>query len=158
MDPDFRSRRRSCLNWEPCRLDIVSLSHTHTHTHTHNFLHHILLVIWQFLKFLDVNICFPLSLSSVQFSSVAQSCLTLCARQASLSITNSQSLPKLMSIESVMPSNYLILCHPLLLLPSIFPNIRVFSNESALRINWPKYWHFSFSISLSNLVVAVLLY
>ena len=72
------------------------------------------------------------------------------ARQASLSITNSRSLPKLMSIESVMPSNHLILCRPLLLLPSIFPNIRVFSNESALRIKWPKYWSFSFSISPSN--------
>ena len=70
--------------------------------------------------------------------------------QASLSITNSQSLPKLMSIESVMPSNHLILCHPLLLLPSIFPSIRVFSNESVLRIRWPKYWSFSFSISPSN--------
>ena len=72
------------------------------------------------------------------------------AHQASLSITNSQSLPKLMSIESVMPSNHLILCRPLLLLPSIFPSIRVFSNESALRIRWPKYWSFSFSISPSN--------
>ena len=67
------------------------------------------------------------------------------ARQASLSITNSQSLLKLMSIESMMPSNHLILCHPLLLLPSIFPSIRVFSNESALRIRWPKYWSFSIS-------------
>ena len=72
------------------------------------------------------------------------------ARQASLSITNSQSLLKLMSIESVMPSNHLILCHPLLLLPSIFPSIRVFSNESVLCIRWPKYWSFSFSISPSN--------
>ena len=72
------------------------------------------------------------------------------ACQASLSITNSQSLLKLMSIKSVMPSNHLILCHPLLLLPSIFPNIRVFSNESALRIRWPKYWSFSFNISPSN--------
>ena len=72
------------------------------------------------------------------------------APQASLPITNSQSLPKLMSIESVMPSNHLILCHPLLLLPSIFPNIRVFSNESALLIMWPKYWSFSFNISPSN--------
>ena len=71
------------------------------------------------------------------------------ARQASLSITNSPSLPKLMSIELVMPSNHLIL-HPLLLLPSIFPNIRVFSNESTLRIRWPKYWNFSFNISSSN--------
>ena len=72
------------------------------------------------------------------------------ARQVSLSITNSRSLPKLMSSESVMPSNNLILCHPLLLLPSIFPSIRVFSNESALRIRWPKYWSFSFNISPSN--------
>ena len=72
------------------------------------------------------------------------------ARQASLSITNSWSLPKRMSIKSVMPSNHLILCRPLLLLPSIFPSIRVFSNESVLHIRWPKYWSFSFSISLSN--------
>ena len=72
------------------------------------------------------------------------------ARQASLSITNSLSLRKLMSIESVMPSNHLILCRPLLLLLSIFPSIRVFSNESALRIRWPKYWSFSFNISHSN--------
>jgi len=72
------------------------------------------------------------------------------ARQASLSITNSQSSPKLLSIESVMPSNHLILCCPLLLLPSIFPSIKVFSNESALRIRWPKYWSFSFNISPSN--------
>ena len=72
------------------------------------------------------------------------------ARQASLSITNSQSLLKLMSIESVMPCNHLTLCHPLLLPPSIFPSIRVFSNESVLHIRWPKYWSFSFSISPSN--------
>ena len=72
------------------------------------------------------------------------------ARQASLSITNSRSLLKLMSIESVMPSNHLILCHPLPLLPSIFPSIRVFSNESVLCIRWPKYWSFSFSTGLPN--------
>ena len=72
------------------------------------------------------------------------------ACQASLFITNSQSLPKLMSIELVMPSNHLILCRPLLLPPSIFPSIRVFSNESVLHITWPKYWSFSFSISPSN--------
>ena len=70
--------------------------------------------------------------------------------QASLSMTKSQSLFKLMSIDSVMPSNHLILCHPLLLLPSIFPSIRIFSNELFLRIRWPKYWSFSLSISLSN--------
>ena len=90
--------------------------------------------------------------SLFQFSSVAQSCPTLCdsmntAHQASLPITNSQSLPKLMSI--VMPSNHLTLCSPLLL-PSIFPNVRVFTNESALHIRWPKHWSFSFSISPSN--------
>ena len=89
------------------------------------------------------------------FRSVAQSCPTLCdpwtaARQASLSITNSRSLPKLMSIESVMPANHCILCHPLLLLPSIFPSIRVFSSESGLHIRWPKYWSFSYTISPSN--------
>ena len=72
------------------------------------------------------------------------------AHQASLSITNSWSLPKLMSIESVTLSNHFILCRPLLLLPSIFPTIGVFSNESALRIRWPKYWNFSFNISPSN--------
>ena len=71
-------------------------------------------------------------------------------RQASLSIISSRSLLKLMSIELVMPSKHLILCHPFLLLPSIFPRIRVFSNESALRIRWPKYWSFSFSISHAN--------
>ena len=90
---------------------------------------------------------------SVQLSSV-NSHPTLCdpinrACQTSLPTTNSRSLPKLMSIELVMPSNHLILCHPLLLLPPIFPSIRVFSNESALRIRWPKYWSFSF-ISPSN--------
>ena len=72
------------------------------------------------------------------------------ARQASLSIINSQSLLKLLSIEAVMPSSYLILCRPLLLLPSIFPSIRVFSNESDFRIRWPEYWRFSFNISPSN--------
>ena len=72
------------------------------------------------------------------------------AHQASLSITNSWSPPKPMPIESVMPSNHLILCRPLLLLPSVFPSSRVFSNESALRIRWPKYWSFSFNISPSN--------
>ena len=72
------------------------------------------------------------------------------ARQAFLSITNSQSPPKPMSIESVMPSNHFIVCHPLLLLPSIFPSIRVFSKESALRIRWPKYWSFTFNINPSK--------
>ena len=94
---------------------------------------------------------------SVQLSSVQLlSCVRLfvtpwtAALQASLSIANSQSLLKPISIESVMPSNHLILCHPLLFLPSIFPIIRLFSNESVLHIKWPKYWCFSFSISPSN--------
>ena len=90
--------------------------------------------------------------SSVQLLSRVQLFVTprTAARQASLSIANSRSLPKLMSIESVMPSNHFILCHPLLLLPSIFPSIRVFSNESAPHIRWPKYWSFSFNISPSS--------
>ena len=95
-------------------------------------------------------------ISSVQFISVQSlSCVRLCdpwiaARQASVSNTNSQSSLKLMSIESVMPSSHLILCHPLLLLPPIPPSIRVFSNESTLYMRWPKYWSFSFSISPSK--------
>ena len=104
----------------------------------------------------DTNI-FPVfpsqsSFSSVQLLSHVQLFATpwTTARQASLSITNSQSPPKLMSIESVMPSNNLILCRPLLLPPSIFPSIRVFSNESAFCIRWPKYWSFSFNISPSD--------
>ena len=98
-----------------------------------------------------------MTLSLIQFSSVqslsrVQLFVTpwITARQTSLSITNSQSLPKLMSIESVMPSNHLILCCRLLLLPPVPPSIRVFSNESALHMRWPKYWSFSFSISPSN--------
>ena len=88
---------------------------------------------------------------SVQFScSVVSNSLKPHEHQAFLSITNCQSLPKLTSFELVMPSNHLILCHPLLFLPSIFPSVRVFSNESALRIKWPKYWSFSFNISPFN--------
>jgi len=92
------------------------------------------------------------SVSSVQSLSCVQLFATpwIAAHQASLSITNSWSLLKLMSIKSVMPSNHLLLCHPLLLLPSIFPSIRVFSNESTFRIRWPKDWSFSFSISPSS--------
>ena len=93
------------------------------------------------------------AISSIQFRSfVAPDSATpwTAAHQASLSITNSQSLPKPMSIELVMPFNHLILCCPLLLLPSIIPSIRVFSNESALRIMWPEYWSFSLNISPSN--------
>ena len=105
-------------------------------------MHKINLTLYQFLvQFSSIQ-----SLSRVQLFATPWTT----ARQASLSITNSQSPPKPMSIESVMSSNHLILCHPLLLLPSIFPNIRVFSNESALRIRWPKYWSFSFYISPSN--------
>ena len=104
-----------------------------------------------------ITILFPhisndLQFSSVQLLSRVQLFATpwTAASQASLYISNSWSLPKPMSIESVMPSNYLILCHPLLLLPSILPSIRIPSNESALRIRWPLYWSFSFNISPSN--------
>ena len=96
-------------------------------------------------------------MSSVQYSSVQSlshvqlfATPRTAARQASLYTTNFQSLPKFMSIESVMPSNHLILCPLLLLLPPVFPSIRVFSNESTLRMRWPKYWSFSFNISPSN--------
>ena len=103
----------------------------------------------------ETGFYFTLILFDVQFSSVTPSCLTLrdhmdCSTPPSLSITNSQSSLKLMSLELVMPSNHLILCNPLLLLPSIFPSIRVFLYESALLIRWPKYWSFSFNISPSN--------
>ena len=118
----------------------------------------ILFFFW--LHNIPLYACTTSSLSiplSVQFNSVQSlSHLGLlvtpwtAVRQASLSITNSRSLLKLMSIESVMPSNYLILCCPLLLLPSIFLSIRVFSDESVLRIRWPKYWSFSFNISPSS--------
>ena len=95
--------------------------------------------------------CFN-NFNSVQSLSCVRLFVTPCtaARQASLSITISQSLLKLMSIESVMPFNHPILCRPLLLLPSIFPSIRVFSNESVLHLRWPKYWSFSFNINPSN--------
>ena len=114
-------------------------------------------VICLCLKTDDFHIWLVLNYDEIQFGSVqslshvwlfATPWTTAC--RASLSITNSWSPPKPISIESVMPSNHLILCHPLLLLPSIFPSIRVFSNESALRIRWPKYWSCSFSISSSN--------
>ena len=99
-----------------------------------------------------MNKCLINWISSVQSLSHVQLFATprTAARQASLSITNSGTPPRPMSIVSLMPSNHLILCHPLLLLLSIFPRIRVFSNESALSITWPKYWSFSFNISPSN--------
>ena len=106
---------------------------------------------------MNLYFVYHMNLKIHQFSSVQSlSCVRLfvtpgtAACQASLSITNSRSLRKFMSIELVMPSNHLILCRPLLLLPSIFPSIRVFSNESILHIRWPKYWSFSFNISPSN--------
>ena len=106
-------------------------------------------IVWKFLKKLEIK---P---PSVQFSSVSQSCLTLCdpmncSTPGPPSITNSRSSLKLMSIESVTPSSHLILCRPLLLLPSIPPSIRVFSSDSTLCMKWPKYWSFSFSISPSK--------
>ena len=111
-------------------------------------------LLWQMsLKtfHLHLTVCESPKFSSVQSLSCVRLFMTpwTAACQASLSITNSRSPPKLTSIESVMPSSHLILCHPLLL-PSIFPIIRVFSNESALRIRWPKYWSFSFNVSPSS--------
>ena len=116
---------------------MYSLAQTEVHT---NFLDRVELLRFK-SQFSSVQL-----LSSVQLFATPRTA----AHQASLSITNTRSLLKLMFIESVMPSNHLILCHPLLLLPSILPSIRVFSNESVLRIRWPKYWNFSFSISPSN--------
>ena len=106
----------------------------------------------RFASYLAEEVIFIMLFSSVQLLSHVRLFASpwTVARQASLSITNSQSLLKLMSIELVMPSNHLILICPLLLLPSIFPSIRVFSNELALHIKWPKCWSFSFSISPSN--------
>ena len=111
--------------------------------------------IWYFPSwktvYIHVHNCFIIIFVVIfQFSSVAQSSPTLCDPMASLSITNSWSSLRLMSIELVMPSSHLILCRPLLFLPPIPPSIRVFSNESTLRMRWPKYWSFSFSISSSN--------
>ena len=116
---------------------------------------HVCLCVSQgsLLHFIAVRVRAALSqFSSVQSLSHAQLFETpwTTAHQVSLSITNSQSLPKFISIESVMPSNHLILCHPLFLPPSVFPSIKVFSNESALCIRRPKYWSFSFSINPSN--------
>ena len=112
---------------------------------------------WGILTLQCINFCCAMkwisySVSSVQSLNRVQLFVTpwTATCQASLSIANSQSLLKLMSIESVMPSNHLILCHPFLLPHAIFPIIKVFSNESVLRIRWPKYWSFSFSISPSN--------
>ena len=98
------------------------------------------------LHYMNIQFSWVQSLSHVRLLVIPWTA----ACQASLSITNSRSLPKLMSIESVMPSNHLILCHPLLLLPSVFLSIWVFSNESAFHIRWPKYWSFSFNISPSS--------
>ena len=131
-------------------------AHTPTHTHAHRHTHWIMSALLCFKPYLRTWSLTYTSLGLLWYSVQSLSCIRLfatpwtAARQASLSITNSWSPPKPMSIESVMPSNHLILCHPLLLLPSIFPSIRVFSNESALGIRWPKYWSFSFNISPSN--------
>ena len=121
-----------------------NLKYIYIYMHTYIYLSHfaVYLKLTQYCKW------------TVQFGSLSHVRLFetpwIAACWDSLSITNSRSLFKLMSIESVMPSNHLILCHPLLLLPSVFPSIRVFSNESVLHIKWPKYWSFSFNISPSN--------
>ena len=129
-----------------CQACLYSLACPLSALESHIVLPYILELLFYYILY------FILPLLSVQSLSRVQLFVTpwTAACQASLSITNSQSLPKLMSIESVMPSSHLIFCCPLLLLPSIFPSIRVFSDESALHIRWPKYWSFSFSISPSN--------
>ena len=109
-------------------------------------MNHGLTLVVSFFSFVQTQFSSDQSLSRVRLFETPW----IAACQASLSITNSRSLLKLMSVESVMPSSYLILCCPLLLLPSVFPSIRVFSSESALCIRWPKYWSFSFNISPSN--------
>ena len=126
------------------------------------WIHDLLYIHWlidiEINTHICVGMCERIYIFSLSLSVVVQSfsCIQLfvtpwtAACQASLSITNSQSLLNLMSIESVMPSNHLIFCWPLLLLPSILPSIRIFSNESVLSMRWPKYWSFSFSISPSN--------
>ena len=128
----------------------------------HSFFHWIVFLILSCMNCLCILEVNPLSVASFAILCFFGSSVQLlsriwlfatpwtAARQASLSITNCRSPPKPMSIESVMPTNHLILCRPFLLLPSIFPSIRVFPNESGLRIRWPKYWSFSFNISPSN--------
>ena len=146
---DFVGKNRDNPNTHTC-------THTRAHTRTHMHMHadtctHTCMRTYNPTPCSDAQWC--AGISSVQFSqSVVSDSATpwTAARQASLSITNSWSLLKLMSIESVMPSNHLVLCRPLLLSPSIFPSIRIFSNESALRMRWPKYWSCSFNISPSN--------
>ena len=135
------------LIWSPCSYRVFSLVISFTIYSINNF------EIDDPVFSMVVNMLYIIFLfSSVQLLSCVRLFVTpwTAACQASLSITNSWSLPRLMSIESVRPSNHLILCRPLLLLPSVFPSISVFSNESALRISWPKYWSFSFNISPSN--------
>ena len=127
-------------------IKVPGSSNHHCHCHHHPF------ILWSSYCLCHGKL---FKVRHSQFSSVAQSCPTLCdsmnrSSQASLSVTNSRSPPKPMFIESVMPSNHLIFCRPLLLLPSIFASIRVFSNESAFLIRWPKYWSFSFKVSPSN--------
>ena len=150
---------------------VTSHSNTHTHTHTHTHLHMLCnIVFFRFFSIINyyktLNIAPVLRTRSQLFifwyivvllfcCSAPKSCLILCdswtaACQASLSFTTFQDLLKFMSIESVMLSNYLILCHPLLLLPSIFSSFRVLSNKLVLCIRWPKYWSFNCSISPAN--------
>ena len=156
----------SCRSWEthniPAVFRLMLPAATSPLSLSHSIVPFIFFFLPSLISFVDSFLHFfphlfnPFSLPmSFQFISVTQSCLTLCdpmdcSTQASLSITNSQSFLKLMTVESVMPSNHLILCRPLLFLPSIFPSIRVFSNESVLCIRRPKNWSFSFSISPSN--------
>ena len=132
----------------PCHTALIGKWLLSQREHSLDSLH--VAVIWVVSDEIWAELC--IAISSIQSLSHVQLFVTpwTTARQASLSITSSRSPPKPMSIVSMMPSNHLILCCPLLLLPSVFPSIRVFSNESALCIRWPKYWSFSFNISPSN--------
>ena len=158
-----RLAHRVCLGGGSHNTFLQTHRYTHTHTHTHNpslpSLNTIHIITgkcrcaWMFRGRGRDHIYITHQFSSVQFShSVVSDSATprTVTHQASLSITNSRSLLKLMSIELVMPPNHLILCHPLLFPPSIIPSIRVFSNESVLCNRWPKYWSFSFNISSSS--------
>ena len=133
------------LNLLTILLTLIIQKTTYARKFVEGIWHKILMVFFFWIQYYHI-----FCISSVQLLSHVWVFATPCiaARQASLSITNSWSPPK--PIDSVMPSNHLNICHPLLLLPSIFPSIRVFSNESALHLRWPKYWSFSLSISPSN--------
>ena len=145
--PHYLKKKTTCLPSIPLRIPFP-----HPAVLSHGIGELVLLNCALHVQCPSLTRCLPISLVAVQSLSRVQLCATpwIAAHQASLSITSSRSSLRLMSTELVMPSNQLILCHPLFLPPAILPSIRVFSNQSALSIRWPKYWSFSFSISPSN--------